>query len=63
MTGRPSGDLQIVRIWCDDLAPTGESSQYECDDGSFWSDLDIFESPNQTGLRNGHILGGQIILD
>lgn len=63
MTGRPSGELQIVRVWCDNSAPTGESSQYECDDGSLWYDRALFESPNQTGLRNGHIINGQIILD
>ena len=63
MTGRPTGDLQMVRIWCDKSAPTGESSVYECDDGTIWSDRDIFEPRTQTGLRIGHIINGQIIPD
>lgn len=61
MTGRPNGELQIVRVWCDNSAPTGECTLYDCDDGSMWSDREIFEPRTQTGLRTGHIVNGQII--
>lgn len=55
-------DLQIVRFRYDPSAPTGESTLYECEDGSIWHDLGPFESIPETGLTIARRIADRIRL-
>lgn len=55
------GGRQIVRVHCDHDAPTGESSVYECADGSTWRQLSLIQKQEQiTGRQLGHMVGDRI---
>ena len=62
MTGG-SRELQILRYWSDASAPTGENTQYDCEDGSTWHDAGPFELRTETGLRTGQRVGDRILPD